>query len=87
MPLQSALISDPESTFLLVAVPKLILDNRDKAEQTVQFLQSRGAGLPVALVTCDAAGVPTAYYGPGNLAIRLLRRPATPMAWRDMPLA
>jgi hypothetical protein len=81
MPLQSALISDKESAFLVVAVPKLILDDRAKAAQTVQFLQSRGAGLPVALVTCDAAGAPTAYYGRGDLAIRLLRRPAPTMTW------
>ena len=87
MPLQSALISDHESAFLIVAVPKPILDDRAKAEQTVQYLLSRGAGLPVALVTCDASGAPTAYYGRGDLAIRLLRRKATPMAWSDMPLA
>jgi hypothetical protein len=87
MPLQSAVINDHENTFLVVAVPKLVLDDRDKAEQTIQFVQSRRAGLPVALVTCDEAGAPTAYYGPGHLAIRLLRRPATPMPWSDMPLA
>jgi hypothetical protein len=84
--LQSALINDHETTFLVVAVPKLILDDRDKAEQTIRFLQSRRAGLPVALVTCDTSGSPTAYYGPGNLAIRLLRWPATTMAWNDMTL-
>jgi hypothetical protein len=87
MPLQSTLIHDHENAFLVVAVPKLVLDDRDKAEQTIQFLQSRRAGMPVALVTCDAAGIPTAYYGPGHLAIRLLRRTATPMAWSDLPLA
>ena len=87
MPLQSALINDHESPFLVVAVPKQILDDHDKAEQTVQFLQSRRAGLPVALVTCDAAGTPTAYYGRGDLAIRLLRRTAAAMAWSQEPLA
>jgi hypothetical protein len=87
MPLQSTLIKDHETAFLVVAVPKLILDDRDKAEQTIQFLQSRRQGLPVALVTCDEIGTPTAYYGRGDLAIRLLRRPATAMAWSDMPLA
>ena len=86
MPLQSALISDHESAFLIVAVPKQILDDRVKAEQTVQFLQSREAGLPVALVTCDESGAPTAYFGRGDLAIRLLRRPAAPVAWRHVPL-
>jgi hypothetical protein len=87
MPLQSTLIGDHENAFLVVAVPKLILDDRNKAEQTIQFLQSRRAGLPVVLVTCDASGAPTAYYGPGDLAIRLMRRPAAPMNWSDLPLA
>ena len=86
MPLQSTLIDDYETAFLVVAVPKLILDDRDKAEQTIKFLQSRRQGLPVALVTCDEVGTPTAYYGRGDLAIRLLRRPAATMAWSDISL-
>jgi hypothetical protein len=86
MLLQSTLINDHETVFLVVAVPKLILDDHDKAEQTIQFLQSRRQGLPVALVTCNEAGTPTAYYGRGDLAIRLLRRSATTMAWSDMSL-
>jgi hypothetical protein len=87
MPLQSTLINDHENAFLIVAVPKQVLDDRNKAEQTIQFLQSRRAGLPVALVTCDASGTPTAYYGPGDLALRLLRRTTAPMTWSEMPLA
>ncbi|MEO7913480.1 MAG: hypothetical protein ABIV47_27835 [Roseiflexaceae bacterium] len=87
MQLQSALISEHENAFLIVAVPKLILDDRAKAEQTIEFLQSRGSGLPVALVTCDLAGALTAYYGRGDLAIRLLRRPATTMSWSALPPA
>jgi hypothetical protein len=86
MPLKSALISEHENPFLIVAVPKQILDDRIKAEQTVQFLQSRESGLPVALVTCDNAGAPIAYYGRGDLAIRLLRRPAATMDWSQLPL-
>jgi hypothetical protein len=85
MPLQSALITDHESTFLIVAVPKQVLDDRIKAEQTFQFLQSRGIQHPIALVTCDAHGAPTAYYGRGDLSIRLLRRSST-MDWSDMQL-
>jgi hypothetical protein len=87
MPLQSTLINDHEIAFLVVAVPKLVLEDRNKAEQTIQFLQSRRAGMPVALVTCDESGAPSAYYGPGDLAIRLLRRPAATMTWSDLPLA
>ena len=86
MPLQSALITDHENAFLVVAVPKLILGDRAKAKQAIQFLQSHGAGLPVALVTCDAAGAPTAYYGRSDLAIRLLRQPVTTMTWSHVPL-
>jgi hypothetical protein len=87
MPLQSTLINDHEATFLVVAVPKPVLDDREKAEQTIQFLQSRGNGLPVALVTCDESGAPTAYYGRGDLALRLLHHPAATITWSDLPLA
>ena len=87
MALQSALITDHESAFLVVAVPKLVLDDRSKAEQTMRYLEERGAGVPVALVTCNEVGAPTAYYGRSDLAIRLLRQRSQAMSWRDLPLS
>ena len=78
MPHQSTLINDHENTFLVVAVPKLVLDDHDKAEQIIQFLQLCRAGLPgLRWLLAMSSGAPTAYFGPGDLAIRLLRRPAT----------
>jgi hypothetical protein len=73
-------------TFMVVAVPKPVMDDRRKAEQTIQFFQARWAGMPVALVTRDARGAPTAYYGPGDLALQLLRIPPTAVPWKDLSL-
>jgi hypothetical protein len=86
MQIQRAFIVDQDLTFLVVAVPQPVLDNRTKAKQTVRLLQARLDGLPVALVTRDTHGAPTAYYGRSDLAVRLLRRQSTPMAWADVPM-
>jgi hypothetical protein len=68
---------------MVVVVPKPVLDDRPKAEQTIQFLQTRWGGMPISLVTCDAQDAPTAYYGPGDLALQLLRIPPTAVPWKD----
>ena len=83
MRIQSATIIAQGITFMVVEVPKPVLDDRAKAEQTIQFLQMRWGGMPIALVTCDAKGAPTAYYGPGDLALQLLRIRPTTVPWKD----
>jgi hypothetical protein len=65
MRIQSAVIIAQGITFMVVAVPKSVLDDQRKAEQTIHFLQARWVGMPIALVTCDAHGSPMAYYGSG----------------------
>jgi hypothetical protein len=57
-----------------------------KAEQTIHFLQTRWVGKPIALVMCDARGSPTAYYGPGDLALQLLRISPTAVPWKDLSI-
>jgi hypothetical protein len=86
MQFQQALITDQDIPFMVIAVPKPVIDDRSKAAHTVQFLQARLAGLPVALVTRDEHGLPTAYYGRSDLAVRLLRRQSRAMPWSDIPL-
>jgi hypothetical protein len=86
MRIQSAVIIAQGITFMVVAVPKPVLDDRQKAEQTINFLQARWAGMPLALVTCDPLGAPTAYYGPGDLALQLLRIPPTAVPWKDLSI-
>ena len=85
MSIKSALITEGDLMFLVVAVPPLVLQDRSKAEQTVRFFQRRLSGLPTALVTRDARGAPTAYYGRGDLAAQLLRLPPTALLWKDLP--
>jgi hypothetical protein len=86
MRIQSAVIIAQGITFLVVAVPKPVLDDQRKAEQTIHFLQARWVGMPIALVTCDARGWPTAYYGPGDLALQLLRIPPAAVPWKDLSI-
>jgi hypothetical protein len=62
------------------------MDDRRKAEQTIRFLQARWGGMPIALVTRDARGAPTAYFGPGDLALQLLRIPPAAVPWKDLSL-
>ena len=85
MSIKSTLISDQNPLFLVVAVPPPVLDNRAKAEQTIRYFQARLSGLPTALVTRDAHGAPIAYYGRGDLAVRLLHIGAAALVWKDLP--
>lgn len=85
--LRHAHIPDPTQPFLVVAVPPPVIADCAQAEQTLQFLQARVAKLPIVLIACNDHGAPTAYYGPGNLAIRLLRIPASTMRWSDLSLS
>ena len=87
MYVQRAIISDQDFSFVIVAVPKPVMADRASAEQTVQFLQARWTALPLALVTRDAHGAPTAYYGPGDLAVRLLRVSPRTIRWGELPLS
>jgi len=86
MRIQSAVIIAQGITFMVVSVPKLVLDDQQKVEQTITFFQSRWVGMPIALVTCDELGSPTAYYGPGDLALQLLRIPPTAVPWKDLSI-
>jgi hypothetical protein len=86
MRVQRAIITAQGITFMVVAVPKQIIDDRAKAEQTVKFLQSRWVGMPIALVTRDDRGAPTAYYGRGDLAMRLIHIPPTAVPWGDLSI-
>ena len=86
MRIQSAVIIAQGFTFMVVAVPKPVLDDQRQAEQTINFLQTRWVGVPIALVTRDAQGSPTAYYGPGDLALQLLRIPPTAVPWKDLSI-
>jgi hypothetical protein len=84
MTLRAATITEQGQTFMVVDVPKPVLEDQRKAEQAVQFFQSRFAPLPTVLVTSDAFGMPTAYFGRRDLAPLLLR--VSRMPWQEVAL-
>jgi hypothetical protein len=85
MSIKSALITNDDLMFLLVAVPQPVLADPRKAEQAVKFFQRRLSGLPTALVTRDASGELTAYFGRGDLAMQLLHIAPSRLPWKDLP--
>jgi hypothetical protein len=86
MQIQRAIISDQEVTFLIIAVPDSVLNDRTQAEQAVQFFQIRSPGVPIALITRSLNGTPTAYFGRSDLAKRLLQVPPTAIVWEDLSI-
>lgn len=84
MILRAATITEQGQTFLVVDVPKLVLNDQRKAEQAIQFFQSRFAPLPTVLVTSDERGAPTSYFGRRDLAPLLLR--VNSMPWKEVAI-
>jgi hypothetical protein len=81
--LRYARIAQAGHTFMIVRVQPAILEDRAKAEQTIQWLQTRYFQLPTALLTCDSLGAPQAYYGRRDLALVLARTPCTAVSWQE----
>jgi hypothetical protein len=86
MTFQFARITQQDRTFMVVIVPKPILKDQRKAEQALQFFQSRFAPLPAVLMTRDDHGVPDSYFGRRDLAPLLVRIPATDLQWHELSL-
>jgi hypothetical protein len=83
MKLHFARISQHGQTFAVVRVQPAILEDRTKAEQAIQWLQTRYFQMPTALMSCDNRGAPQAYYGRRDLALVLARIPCSAVAWQE----
>lgn len=83
MTLHFARISQNGQTFTVVRVQPAFLEDHAKAEQAIQWLQTRYFQMPTALMTCDNRGAPQAYYGRRDLALVLLRTPCAAMTWQE----
>ena len=83
MKLHYARIAQAGHTFMIVRVRPAILEDRAKAEQTIQWLQTRYFQLPTALLTCDNRGAPQAFYGRRDLALVLASVPCTAVSWQE----
>ena len=87
MKLRYTIIGEPEHRFTVVAVQKSFLKDRVKAEQAVQWLQTRYFHMPTALMSYDDYGTPTAYYGRRDLALLLAQVSPTAMSWRELAIS
>lgn len=83
MKLRYARITGHGQTFTVVRVQPAILEDRAKAEQAIQWLETRYFQTPTALMTCDNRGAPQAYYGRRDLALVLARTPCAAVAWQE----
>ena len=83
MKLHFARITQHGQTFAVVRVQPAILEDRARAEQAIQWLQTRYFQMPTALMACDYCGTPRAYYGPRDLALALIHTVHTAMAWQE----
>jgi hypothetical protein len=81
--LHFARISQHEHTFTVVRVQPAFLEDRTKAEQAIEWLQTRYFQTPTALLTCDNCGKPQSYFGRRDLALVLLRMSCVAVTWQE----
>lgn len=86
MRLDYMMISTPDGSFAVVIVPKSVLGNHAVAERTIMFLEQRHFHMPTALMARDDYGVPSSYYGPGELALHLSRVSLEAVPWQQVTL-
>jgi hypothetical protein len=87
MTFQGAFIAAHNLSFMVVLVNKSIIDDRARAEQTIQFFQSRLASTPTVLMARDYYGTPSAYYGRRDIALILARMPPETLEWKEFSIA
>jgi hypothetical protein len=83
MKLHYARITQYGQTFAIVRVQPAILRDTAKAEQAIEWLQTRYFQMPTALMACDNHGMPQAYYGRRDLALVLIHTPCAAVAWQE----
>jgi hypothetical protein len=81
--LHYARIAQHGQTFTIVRVQPTFLEDRTKAEQAIEWLQTRYFQTPTALLTCDNCGKPQSYFGRRDLALVLLRMPCVAVTWQE----
>jgi hypothetical protein len=83
MTLHYARVSQHGHTFTVVRVHPAFLQDQAKAEQAINWLQTRYFQTPTALMTFDHRGTPQGYYGRRDLALVLLRTPCSALSWQE----
>ena len=84
MQLDYIVINKHERKFAVVIVPRPVLSDTGAAKQTCAFFERQYFHIPTVLMTRDKRGIPSSYYGPGNLAIQLLHTPLEAAPWQQV---
>jgi hypothetical protein len=84
MKLRYARVTQDEQTFAVVRVQPAVLEDRAKAEQAIQWLQSSYFHMPTVLLACNSHGVAQSYYGRGDLALVLVHTPSSAIDWQEV---
>ena len=83
MKLHYARITQQGQTFAIVRVQSAILQDQAKADQAIQWLQTRYFQMPTALMVCDNLGMLRACYGRKDLALALIHASRTAVIWQE----
>lgn len=82
MKFQGTVIKEQNVTFAIVIVKKSILNDKTKANETINSFQPIFPGLPIVLMAQDAKGTPT-YYGRDDISKFLSKTPLQNIPWKE----
>jgi hypothetical protein len=86
MQLDYIVINKHDHKFAVVIVPQPVLGNPTAAEQTCAFFERQYFHIPTVLMARNKRGIPSSYYGPGDLAIQVLNTPLETASWHQVRL-
>ena len=86
MQLDYIVITEHAQSFAVVLVPRPLLSDTTAAQQTCALLEQHYFHIPTVLMARNKRGIPSSYYGPGDLAIQLLHAPLETAPWQQVRL-
>jgi hypothetical protein len=86
MQLDYIVVTKHNHSFAVVIVPRPILSDTTAAQQACAFFERQYFHIPTVLMARNKRGIPSSYYGPGDLAIQLLNTPLETAPWQQVRL-
>jgi len=86
MQLDYIVITKHDHKFAVVIVPRPVLSDTGAAKQTCAFFERQYFHIPTVLMARDKRGIPSSYYGPGDLAVQVLNTPLETASWHQVRL-
>jgi hypothetical protein len=86
MQLDYIVINKHDHKFAVVIVPQTILSDTSTAQRACAYFERQYFHIPTVLMARNKRGIPSSYYGPGNLAVDLLNTPLETTPWRHVRL-